>query len=164
MRNAGYYAINALRLEKAYRAFGPELSPEYNPVEAGLLFACKLKTDIAFLGREALEAGEGWTARGAAWSRWSSTTRDAMMWGGELVLRDGVAVGQVTSAAWAHDDRRLRGAGLRLAAATARWSPPTTWSPGSTRSTSAASVRPATAAPASALRPGQCEDQAVMTR
>jgi glycine cleavage system aminomethyltransferase T len=25
---------------------------------------------------------------------------DAMMWGGELVLRDGFAVGQVTSAAW----------------------------------------------------------------
>ena len=42
--NAGYYAIESLRLEKAYRAFGRELTPDYNPVEAGLLFACKLKT------------------------------------------------------------------------------------------------------------------------
>src|SRR5262249_15116437 len=40
--NAGYYAIESLRLEKGYRAFGRELTPDYNPVEAGLLFACKL--------------------------------------------------------------------------------------------------------------------------
>ena len=39
LANAGYYAINALRLEKGYRAFGAELNPDYNPVEAGLLFA-----------------------------------------------------------------------------------------------------------------------------
>ena len=30
---AGYYAIESLRLEKAYRAFGRELTPDYNPVE-----------------------------------------------------------------------------------------------------------------------------------
>src|SRR5260370_644230 len=49
--NAGYYAIESMRLEKAYRAFRRALTPHYNPVEAGLLFACKLRTDIAFLGR-----------------------------------------------------------------------------------------------------------------
>ena len=38
-----------------------------------------------------------------------------MMWGGELVLRDGEAVGQVTSAAWSGDLRGSRGTGLRLA-------------------------------------------------
>ena len=53
--NAGYYAIESLRLEKAYRAFGRELTPDYNPVEAGLLFACKLTGGIGFLGREAVE-------------------------------------------------------------------------------------------------------------
>lgn len=37
IRNAGYYALNALRLEKGYRAFGVELTPDYTPVEAGLL-------------------------------------------------------------------------------------------------------------------------------
>src|SRR5829696_2539890 len=51
----GYYAIESLRLEKGYRAFGRELTPSENPVEAGLLFACKLKAGIAFLGREAVE-------------------------------------------------------------------------------------------------------------
>ena len=53
--NAGYYTIESMRLEKAYRAYGRELTPEYNPVEAGLLFACKLRGSVPFLGREAVE-------------------------------------------------------------------------------------------------------------
>ena len=97
--NAGYYAIESMRLEKAYRAYGRELSPDYNPVEAGLLFACKLKTSIPFLGREAVEK-----ARADGPRRRLVTLvlddPDVMMWGGELVLRDGLAAGQVTSAAW----------------------------------------------------------------
>jgi Aminomethyltransferase folate-binding domain len=48
--NAGYYAIESLRLEKGYRAFGPELTPDHNPVEAGLMVACKLAGSVAFLG------------------------------------------------------------------------------------------------------------------
>src|SRR5258708_29579430 len=97
--NAGYYAIESMRLEKAYRAFGSELTPDYNPVEAGLLFACKLRTDIAFLGREAVEKAR---ADGPRRRLVSLVLADlsAMIWGGELVLRDGVAVGQVTSGAW----------------------------------------------------------------
>src|SRR5580692_2005778 len=97
--NAGYYAIESLRLEKAYRAFGRELTPDYNPVEAGLLFACKLKTAIGFLGREAVERARADGPR----RRLNSLVLDdpaAMIWGGELVLRDGLAVGQVTSGAW----------------------------------------------------------------
>ena len=96
--NAGYYAIESMRLEKAYRAFGRELTPDYNPVEAGLLFACKLKTDIPFLGRDAVEKAQA-EGTGAGWSRLYCATRP-MLWGGELVLRDGAAAGQVTSAAW----------------------------------------------------------------
>jgi glycine cleavage system aminomethyltransferase T/glycine/D-amino acid oxidase-like deaminating enzyme len=97
--NAGYYAIESMRLEKAYRAFGRELTPDYNPVEAGLMFACKLKTGIGFLGREAVEKARADGPR----RRLVSLVLDdpeAMIWGGELVLRDGVAVGQVTSGAW----------------------------------------------------------------
>jgi 4-methylaminobutanoate oxidase (formaldehyde-forming) len=97
--NAGYYAIESMRLEKAYRAIGRELTPDYNPVEAGLLFACKLKTAISFLGREAVEKAR---AEGPRRRLISLVLADpaAMIWGGELVLRDGVAVGQVTSGAW----------------------------------------------------------------
>jgi glycine cleavage system aminomethyltransferase T/glycine/D-amino acid oxidase-like deaminating enzyme len=97
--NAGYYAIESMRLEKAYRAFGRELTPDYNPVEAGLLFACKLKTGIPFLGREAVEKAR---ADGPQRRLVSLVLPDpdVMIWGGELVLRDGVAVGQITSGAW----------------------------------------------------------------
>jgi heterotetrameric sarcosine oxidase gamma subunit len=99
LANAGYYAIESLRLEKAYRAFGRELTPDYHPVEAGLLFACKLKTDIPFLGREAVEKARAEGPRRRLVSLVLADP-DAMIWGGELVLRDGVAVGQVTSGAW----------------------------------------------------------------
>ncbi len=97
--NGGYYTIESLRLEKAYRAFGRELTPDYNPVEAGLLFACKLKTDLGFLGRDAVEKARAAGPR----QRLVSVVLDdpeVMMWGGELLLRDGTAAGLVTSAAW----------------------------------------------------------------
>jgi 4-methylaminobutanoate oxidase (formaldehyde-forming) len=94
-----YYAIESLRLEKGYRAFGRELTPSENPIEAGLLFACKLKTDIAFLGREAVEKAK---AEGPHRKLvgFSVDSPEAMLWGGELILRDGAVAGQVTSAAW----------------------------------------------------------------
>ncbi|HEU5391279.1 MAG TPA: FAD-dependent oxidoreductase [Streptosporangiaceae bacterium] len=99
LANAGYYAIESLRLEKGYRAFGRELTPDYNPAEAGLLFACKLKGDTGFLGRDALERARAGGPRRRLVSLVLGDP-DAMIWGGELVLRDGVAVGQVTSGAW----------------------------------------------------------------
>ena len=49
----GYKAIDSLRLEKGYRVWGADISPEDTPFEAGLGFAVKLdKGD--FVGREAL--------------------------------------------------------------------------------------------------------------
>ena len=100
LANAGYYAINALRLEKGYRAFGAELTPDYNPVEAGLTFATKLRTDIPFVGREAVEAAKENGVRRRLVS-FVLADPEAMMWGGELLLRDGSGTGQVTSAAYA---------------------------------------------------------------
>jgi glycine cleavage system aminomethyltransferase T len=100
--DAGYYAIEAMRLEKGYRAFGRELTPDYDPVEAGLLFACKLGTDINFLGREAVEKARAEGPRRKLVSLVLDGPQPApgVMWGGELVLRDGKPVGQVMSGAW----------------------------------------------------------------
>ncbi len=97
--NGGYYAIESMRLEKGYRAFGRELTPDYNPVEAGLLFTCKLTTDIDFLGRAAVEKAKAEGARRRLVS-FVLESDEPMLWGGELLLRDGVAAGQVISAAW----------------------------------------------------------------
>jgi len=96
----GYYAIESLRLEKGYRAFGRELTPGDNPVEAGLLFACKLATDVDFLGRAALEKAKSDGPRRRVVG-FRVDAPDAMLWGGELILRNGEVAGQVTSAAWA---------------------------------------------------------------
>ena len=95
----GYYAIESLRLEKGYRAFGRELTPNDTPVEAGLMFACKLKSEHDFLGRAAVEraAAEGPRRRLVSFG---VVSPEPMLWGGELIRRDGDVAGQVTSAAW----------------------------------------------------------------
>ncbi len=49
----GYKAIDSLRLEKGYRVWGADITPEETPYEAGLGFAVKLDKGN-FLGREAL--------------------------------------------------------------------------------------------------------------
>ncbi len=98
--NGGYYAIDSMRLEKGYRAFGRELTPDYDPVEAGLLFTCKLEDRHPVPRPRGRRAGQGGRARGAGSSRSWSTSAEPMLWGGELVLRDGAASGQVMSAAW----------------------------------------------------------------
>ena len=54
LANAGYRAIESLRLEKGYRAWGAEIGPDHSPLVAGLGWAVKLKRDTPFLGREAL--------------------------------------------------------------------------------------------------------------
>jgi 4-methylaminobutanoate oxidase (formaldehyde-forming) len=128
---AGYYAIESMRLEKGYRAFARELTTETGPVATGLTFACKLRGDVDFLGRAAVEA-----ARLVPPARRvvSVVVEDpaAYLWGGELVLRDGVPAGQVTSAAWGATLGAAVGLALvgdrASAAATREWLESGTWS------------------------------------
>jgi 4-methylaminobutanoate oxidase (formaldehyde-forming) len=49
----GYRAIDSLRLEKGYRVWGADVTPDETPYEAGLGFAVKLEKGD-FIGREAL--------------------------------------------------------------------------------------------------------------
>ncbi len=53
MAAGGYKAIDTLRLEKGYRYWSGEISPDYTPYEAGLGFAVKLDKK-SFIGKEAL--------------------------------------------------------------------------------------------------------------
>ncbi len=81
---------------------GRELTPDDNPYQAGLGFAVKPGKSAAFLGQEALIA-----ARSAPLTRRIVSIRGVMpdspvAWGGELLLREGQPVGEVTSAAWGH--------------------------------------------------------------
>src|SRR5207237_629684 len=50
----GYRAIDALRLEKGYRVWSADITPEETPYEGGLGFAVRLDKGVDFVGREAL--------------------------------------------------------------------------------------------------------------
>ena len=52
--HAGYHALNSLRIEKAYRHWGHDITDEDTPLEAGLAFAVKFDKAGGFIGREAL--------------------------------------------------------------------------------------------------------------
>jgi 4-methylaminobutanoate oxidase (formaldehyde-forming) len=97
--NAGHYAINSLRLEKAYRAWGAELSPDDTPLEAGLAFA--VDWSKPFLGREALLEQK---ARGIKRRLVTFVLEDPepLLWGSEPIYRNGRPVGYTTSAAYGH--------------------------------------------------------------
>jgi 4-methylaminobutanoate oxidase (formaldehyde-forming) len=112
--DAGYSAIESLRLEKGFRAFGRELTPDYTPIEAGLVFATALDATKDFLGRAALAERRERLRAGGVRRRLVSFVvgdADAMLWGGELVLHHGEPVGQVMSAAYG----ATVGAGVGLA-------------------------------------------------
>jgi 4-methylaminobutanoate oxidase (formaldehyde-forming) len=53
---AGYRAIDSLRLEKGYRVWSSDITPEETPYEAGLGFAVKPDKGVEFIGRDALAA------------------------------------------------------------------------------------------------------------
>ncbi|CAK7260793.1 MULTISPECIES: GcvT family protein [unclassified Shinella] len=110
--DCGYYALEALRLEKGYRAWSRELTPDINPYEAGLAFAVCLDKAGGFIGREALVAAK---ARRTPSKRIVQFTVDdplPMLWGGELILRDGKPVGEARSAAYGHTLGRSVALGL----------------------------------------------------
>jgi sarcosine dehydrogenase len=96
LTDAGYYAIESLRLEKGYRAWGRELTPDYTPWQAGLGFAVKLNKP-EFLGREALIAAKTKPLTKRCVSLVAGDPEAPLAHGGELVLRDGRPVGEVTS-------------------------------------------------------------------
>ena len=54
----GYRAIDALRVEKGYRVWGADVTPDDNPYEAGLGFAVRLDKPTPFIGRDALRAAK----------------------------------------------------------------------------------------------------------
>jgi len=96
LRDAGYHAIDALRIEAGRRAFGAELSPVDTPLEAGLMFAVKL-TKPDFIGREAL-LRQKQTGVAKRLAMFALDEPEAFPWGGEGILRDGKPVGEASSA------------------------------------------------------------------
>jgi sarcosine dehydrogenase len=101
LRDAGYRAIESLRLEKGYRAWGAEIGPDHSPLMAGIGFAAKLKTNTPFLGRDALEAQRaGRLPRLLA--GFAVADPGVVLHGRETILRDGRRVGWLASGGWGY--------------------------------------------------------------
>jgi 4-methylaminobutanoate oxidase (formaldehyde-forming) len=90
----GYSTIDSLRMEKRYLAWGVDITPQYNPLEAGLGFVIDWnKPD--FIGAEALARIRD---QGVKQRLICLTLKDPLaVFGGEAILVDGKPVGQATS-------------------------------------------------------------------
>ena len=96
LKDAGYYTIDALRIEAGRRAWGAELSPDETPWEAGLGYAVKMDKPTPFVGRDALAQQRA----GGIRKRLVMFTFDdpaVFPWGGEPMLMNGTNVGELTS-------------------------------------------------------------------
>ena len=106
----GYRALESLRLEKGYRAWGSDITPNDTPFHAGLGWAVKLKSNQNFIGREAVEkiAAAPLTKMLAGFT---TEREDIVLVGRETILRDGQFAGYLTSGGFGYTVGRPIGYG-----------------------------------------------------
>ncbi len=104
LANFGSYALNSLRLEKAFRGLHTELTNEITLVEADMMrFFCLDKPD--FVGREAtVRRRESGVSIQLAYVE--IEVQDADATGGEPVFSDGKCIGVVTSGGYGHHTKK----------------------------------------------------------
>ena len=96
IRNAGYRAIESLRLEKGYRAWGADIGPDHTPLEAGLGWAVKQDKDIDFKGKSAI-AGQKENGIKKMLACFTVDDPEAILLGRETIYRNGERVGWLSS-------------------------------------------------------------------
>ncbi|MFM2078005.1 MAG: hypothetical protein RJA49_1895, partial [Actinomycetota bacterium] len=101
MRLCGYHALNSLRMEKGYRHWGHDISPDETPLEAGLGFVVAWDKPDGFIGRRALlEQRERGVRKRLVQFRLHDG--DKLLHHNEPVWRDGTIVGHITSGMFGH--------------------------------------------------------------
>jgi 4-methylaminobutanoate oxidase (formaldehyde-forming) len=101
IRNAGYRAIDSLRMEKGYCYWGAEVSPDYSPYDAGIGFAVNLDKG-PFVGRDALLKIK---QQGPQWKLCTfilNHDQPKLLHGGETITCGGKVVGVVSSGGYGH--------------------------------------------------------------
>jgi 4-methylaminobutanoate oxidase (formaldehyde-forming) len=101
LRPVGYRALESLRLEKGYRAWSSDITPNDTPFEAGLGWAVKMKGNTPFLGRTALEAVAGQPLRKRLVG-FAVGDPAVVLLGRETILRDGQPAGYLTSGGYGY--------------------------------------------------------------
>ena len=101
IRPIGYRALESLRLEKGYRAWGSDITPNDTPQEAGLGWAVRKNSNTGFIGEAALKAvaDQPLTKRFAGFV---IDDPDAVLVGRETILRNGKPVGYLTSGGYGY--------------------------------------------------------------
>ena len=108
LHHAGYHALNSLRMEKGYRHWGHDISPDETPLEAGLAFCVAWDKPGGFIGRDALvqQRERGVHQRLA---QFRLVDPQPLLYHNEPVWRDGVIVGRTTSGMFGHTVGRSLG-------------------------------------------------------
>jgi len=101
IRPVGYRALESLRLEKGYRAWGSDITPNDTPSDAGLGWAVKLRKNTDFLGRRALEKAQT-EPRKKALAGFTVDDPEVVLVGRETILRNGEPVGYLTSGGYGY--------------------------------------------------------------
>jgi heterotetrameric sarcosine oxidase gamma subunit len=101
LRLAGMHAMDSCRMEKAFRHWSHDISDEDTPLEAGLAFALKLKTDIAFIGRDALQRQRE-RPPGKRLAQFVLRDKEPLLYHNEPIWLGDRIVGRTTSGAYGH--------------------------------------------------------------
>lgn len=109
IRDAGYYALRELRIEKFYAYWGSDLTTHTTPLESGREFRVNFEKG-EFIGRDALltQRENGISKRFAQFflNDFDYET-DVWPWGGEPIYRNGKYCGTITSTGYAHTLERM---------------------------------------------------------
>lgn len=100
LRPVGYRAVDSLRLEKGYRYWSADITPDYTPFEAGLAFCVRLEKGD-FQGREALVRQQDAGPQRRLCCLVLGDPR-AVALGNEPVFHDGRVTSRVTSGGYGH--------------------------------------------------------------
>ena len=110
IRPVGYRALESLRLEKGYRAWSSDITPNDTPFEAGLGWAVKIRANVPFLGRDALEAVAASPLK-KSFVGFSVGNDAAVLVGRETILRNGEFAGYLTSGGYGYSVGKSLGYG-----------------------------------------------------
>jgi len=96
VRPVGYRALESLRLEKGYRAWSSDITPNDTPFDAGLGWAVKLNSNTPFIGRDMAEKAANSVPRKQLVG-FTVDDPQVVLLGRETILRNGEFAGYLTS-------------------------------------------------------------------
>jgi 4-methylaminobutanoate oxidase (formaldehyde-forming) len=102
LKHAGLKALGSLRLEKAYRDYGHDIDNTDDPYSTGLGFAIRLDKECDFIGKQACIEHKSDAAFRRRLVQILLKDSEPQMFHSEIVLRNGLPVGDVRAASYGH--------------------------------------------------------------